>query len=313
MGRLINLTGMIFGKWLVLKRSEKRKKGTYWVCECQCENKTIREVISDNLTSGKSKGCGCIYAQLGREKRINLIGKIFGRLKVLKLIEDKKLNGDFVWLCECLNDGNLKEVRGGCLRRGETKSCGCLASENGKNRKKFNVYDLETQDYGIGYTLKNEIFYFSKEDYDLIKNYCWHFKGDRYLYSPDPSNRKKNIPMHRLIMNFPDLMIDHINRERNDNRKENLRLVTDLENARNNSIQKRNKTGITGVNIKNYKNKSVYVSYIGVNYKTIHLIETDNFYDAVRIRLLAEREYFGVHSPQIHLFAEYDIPPLDQE
>lgn len=55
---------------------------------------------------------------------------------------------------------------------------------------------------------------------------------------------------------IPDgLFIDHINRNRTDNRIENLRLVTHKENMRNMSRRIDNRTGITGVqwNKKMYK------------------------------------------------------------
>ena len=36
----------------------------------------------------------------------------------------------------------------------------------------------------------------------------------------------------------------------------------------------------------------------------------DYFEDAVRVRLLAEKQYYGVYSPQQHLFEQYGIKPL---
>ena len=45
--------------------------------------------------------------------------------------------------------------------------------------KKHNVYDL-SGNVGKGF-IKNEIFLFDKEDFDLIKNYCWYIDNKGYV------------------------------------------------------------------------------------------------------------------------------------
>ena len=60
---------------------------------------------------------------------IDLTGKVFGRLKVIKRDYTRKRNPKIVWWgCEC-SCGNTSSVRGYCLRSGETKSCGCIQHE----------------------------------------------------------------------------------------------------------------------------------------------------------------------------------------
>lgn len=61
-------------------------------------------------------------------KKIEMIGKRFGRLTVIE--EAQKRKNKFVcWVCKC-DCGNItKPVKGARLRNGETKSCGCLWSE----------------------------------------------------------------------------------------------------------------------------------------------------------------------------------------
>ena len=119
--------------------------------------------------------------------RKDLTGKIFGRLTVLKQVDDYVLSDGrhrAQWLCECNCAQHTKiVVVGDRLKSGTTKSCGCigqeLASQRLKNNRKYNQYDPmiycdEHGEYMVGYCSNtNNKFYFDAEDYDLIKHYCW--------------------------------------------------------------------------------------------------------------------------------------------
>jgi hypothetical protein len=58
-----DLTGQMFGKLKALKRAENKGHQTYWLCECQCQNKTLKDVRASHLTSGRIKSCGCLYKE----------------------------------------------------------------------------------------------------------------------------------------------------------------------------------------------------------------------------------------------------------
>lgn len=60
-------------------------------------------------------------------KYIDISGQKFGRLTVLKRVENTK-DGKAQWLCRC-DCGNTSIVTGKCLRNGHTKSCGCYNKE----------------------------------------------------------------------------------------------------------------------------------------------------------------------------------------
>ena len=86
---------------------------------------------------------------------------------------------------------------------------------------------------------------------DLIK-YNWSISSNGYaqrrIIKPDGS--KSTILMHRQIMEltFGDSdYVDHINGNRLDNQKSNLRLCTHTQNLHNSKISKRNKSGAKGV------------------------------------------------------------------
>ena len=57
----------------------------------------------------------------------DLVGRRFGRLEVLEATE-KRANECIVWKCLC-DCGNVREISGKSLRRGFTRSCGCLRKE----------------------------------------------------------------------------------------------------------------------------------------------------------------------------------------
>lgn len=130
-------------------------------------------------------------------KLIDLTGKKFCRLTVLRRIEDyvdEKTGRHYVqWECQCsCEEKTIINVLGDNLRNGNVKSCGCLRSENlkkiRKENSKDNVYDLSGE-YGIGWTANtNKEFYFDLEDYDKIKNYRWHDNGHYATTVPDGDN-----------------------------------------------------------------------------------------------------------------------------
>lgn len=76
------------------------------------------------------------------------------------------------------------------------------------------------------------------EDFDLLNKYSWwvSVRGKRIgvFRSTKVNGKNKTIQMHREIMQpEADLVVDHINRNRLDNRRCNLRICTQFENARN--------------------------------------------------------------------------------
>ena len=92
----------------------------------------------------------------------------------------------------------------------------------------------------------------------------------------------KTIRMHRIIMNPPDNMqVDHINGNRLDNRRCNLRIVTHQQNAFN-------RTSAKGYRW-NKKDKK-WVAYIGLNKKYIYLGNYNTEEEARQAYLKAKEE-----------------------
>lgn len=59
MTRFKDISGQKFGRLTALYRLHKyHKKGTYWLCACECGN--LVETTLNNLTMGHTKSCGCL-------------------------------------------------------------------------------------------------------------------------------------------------------------------------------------------------------------------------------------------------------------
>lgn len=69
------------------------------------------------------------------------------------------------------------------------------------------------------------------DDYNKYNHLAWHLSDTGYAVR---RNNGETIRLHRLIMNCPEgMVVDHLNGDTLDNRKCNLRICTQLENANN--------------------------------------------------------------------------------
>jgi hypothetical protein len=84
-------------------------------------------------------------------------------------------------------------------------------------------------------------------DFEWLNQYKW-FYSKCAKRAVGPHGKQKQICMHNVIMNPPKgMFVDHMNGDRLDNTKENLRLCTNEENQRNRKVPKNNTTGYKGV------------------------------------------------------------------
>lgn len=236
-------------------------------------------------------------------KTKDLSNQRFGLWKVLYQVEDNVTPKGIhqpMWMCECQCEKHTKKiVNGYSLKRGETKSCGCLTNKLIKDKNsRQNIYKPIDDECYIGYTQSNKEFYFDKEDFELVKQYCWDIDSSNgYVKTIDNINNTGKLYLHRLIMGCKKndgITIDHINRNRVDCRKNNLRIVTRCQNNMNMAIRCDNTSGRKGVHYNKLKNK--WEAKISVNKKKIWLGSYEEFEDAVRAREEAEEKYFGEYN-----------------
>lgn len=76
--------------------------------------------------------------------KVDLKGQKFGRLTVIAETPKRK-NGSVVWHCKC-DCGNECDIPSISLRKGRTRSCGCLKQESDRNSK--NYIDITGQKFG---------------------------------------------------------------------------------------------------------------------------------------------------------------------
>ena len=174
----------------------------------------------------------------------DLTGQRFGHLVVIGLAPNgmlKRKNRSAVWKCIC-DCKKIVYVTSNDLKTGNTSSCReCGNKRKGESHKKSNIYDL-TGEYGVGIATNNPDikFYFDLDDYETIKDYAWGFNNQTGYLQAKLVNSTSKVYIHRIIMSpVPDeMVVDHINGDKLDNRKNNLRCVTQMQNTWNHTETK---------------------------------------------------------------------------
>ena len=116
--RTKRIDGMKFGALTAIAPSHKVGKQVYYHFRCDCgESRVFRKSNVTAECEGNTRSCGCMA---GRE---NLLGKVFGKLKVIER-RGITLTRNRLWLCRC-ECGTEKELPADKLRAGRRGSCGC--------------------------------------------------------------------------------------------------------------------------------------------------------------------------------------------
>ena len=168
----------------------------------------------------------------------------------------------------------------------------CSKSEYDSRTKTNKYIKINNQTYKLIINNTDEVL-FDSEDYNTISSYHWKLNKYGYAYS-------HHIAMHRLVLNNPDGIVDHIDHNKLNNKKNNLRICTIQENNRNRD-KKKSKYGVLGV----YPILSKWIARImhkGIKY---NLGTFDTYEEAAVARIEKEIELFGEFSSQKHLLEKY--------
>lgn len=111
-------------------------------------------------------------------------------------------------------------------------------------------------------------------DYEYLMQWKWYYNSGYAVRGANPK-----IMMHRVINCTPDeLDTDHINQNRLDNRRCNLRNATRAQNCVNRKLQSNNTSGFKGVSWHKYH--KYWVAFIIKDKKTLTIGRYKNKHDA---------------------------------
>lgn len=130
-------------------------------------------------------------------------------------------------------------------------------------------------------------------DYTRVMEIPWHINQKGYVvYSPDGG--ETYLRLHNFVLGLPNSSgVDHLDRNKLNNCRFNLRIVANSIQGQNRNIFKNNTSGYTGVSGRQRRNKYVYCAYIKVNYKQITLGDFPTAEAAARAYNKAAITYFG--------------------
>jgi hypothetical protein len=124
--KIDSLVGGSYGRLAVVSEVPKIGNRRAYECICACGNK--KTILAQSLRNGATQSCGCLNSETSYNSKNfkDLEGSIFGKWKVIKRIRRKGSDGAlFECQCEC---GTRRIVTGDSLKRGVSKSCGCVGS-----------------------------------------------------------------------------------------------------------------------------------------------------------------------------------------
>lgn len=127
----------------------------------------------------------------------------------------------------------------------------------------------------VSYKFPNLSMRIDRKDYKVLAKHIWRPSptkiGGFYATTRIKKDGEyKTVYAHRMIMDQPKgMVVDHINHNTLDNRRNNLRVCTQSQNAFNRGIQRQNTSGYKGVHY--YRKKKKYCAYIDISRKRIHL------------------------------------------
>jgi hypothetical protein len=130
------------------------------------------------------------------------------------------------------------------------------------------------------------------EDAFWLKFYPWHISGG-YVSGCNPYSKPRRVLLHRVILDAPPgLEVDHINGDKLDNRKDNLRLVNHAHNQQNrHGLNKRNRSGFRGVSWHSRDRR--WQADLRANGRTVSL----GYFDTVEAANTAVKESRRKHMP----------------
>lgn len=146
------------------------------------------------------------------------------------------------------------------------------------------------------------IFYFDLDDLSVIESRSWYVDKDGYLTSSYYYlGQIRIVRFHRIVAHArPGQWVDHRDKNRANNRKQNLRCCDYSENNRNRGLYSTNTSGVTGVAFD--KKREQWVATIMYDHRRIFIGRFPDKDAAIMARLETEVRLFGEFAPQWELY-----------
>ena len=287
--------GQKYGHLTVLKEAPRGKQGEPRVI-CKCDCGYIGSFITYPILKGTSKHCRKCVPHSGGLPPPDIVGKIINGWEVLEDMGYESRSGVFVqkFRCRCTRCGHESIKTHGEMHPSKSDRCANCPPM-------FHFVVKGTSSTGI---LPNGTeFIIDTEDIPRVNQEFWRIGKDGYAYTG------ASMMLHRYLLGVtaPHVIVDHINRNRLDNRKQNLRIVSTFENSTNHSRLSNNKTGYIGVYYSRCGKR--YEVKVGYNRKRIKLGSSkDNIILLAGMYNIAARYLFGEYVGELN-----DVPDPPQK
>ena len=284
--------GKKYGRFTVMAEAGKKYSWTrYYTCRCECGN--VADYPVSVIMNKPNRYCRKCAPHTGGHPKPDFAGKTINGWEVLEDYTYK--NGVYFFKCRCVRCGNVSIRSAGQIRLHKTERC-----ENCPPMYNFRI----DGDYAYGSLPNGETFIIDTGAIPLVEKYYWQDGKEKYIVS-----KRTGIKLHRLIAGVDDrnVMVDHINRNRRDCRRENLRIITPFGNSCNHKLFRTNKTGYTGVYFSRATGR--YEVKVGYNHKRILLgTSPDDLITLAQMYNIGAQFFFGEYIGELN-----DVPSPSED
>ena len=275
-----------YGCYTVIGKSDKTGNQEFYEVRCNCGYATVIGKLRLMKNPDKCRMCrGKEYTAMMLEKRRKLIGREINGFKIVDVIPSNTCKSRAKFLAECTICGSRRIRTISSMKYKKGERCDACPPDY-----KFTI----NGDTAVGHLADGTELMIDTEDISLVEKHHWYINGNGYMFRRDAKTREP-FRINRVILGLTsddDRVVDHLNHNKLDNRKCNMRIVTQSENCMNNIQRCSNTSGYTGVRIS--ENGNTFTAQIEQSGICYELLKTHSIEDAALAYNIAADYLFGV-------------------